>query len=106
DLHVAVRVLAEALAGRDPVVVDDAERAEAHVVGVVVIREGERVARVEPPVVRVPSLLAASNADRHRSLLPPSRKAPAAKRNRARLRRATRIEPARGPPRLWRGLER
>ena len=47
------RVRAEALPRRDAVLVDDAERAEAHVVGVVVVRERERVVRVEPPVLGV-----------------------------------------------------
>ena len=53
DLHVAVRVGAEALAGRDAVVVDHAQRAEAHVLGVVVVGEREGVVGVEPAVVGV-----------------------------------------------------
>ena len=56
DLHVAVRVGAEALAGRDPVLVDDPERAEAHVGGVVVVGEREGVRGVEPAVVEVAAL--------------------------------------------------
>ena len=39
DLHVAVSVRAEALAGLDPVVVQHAQGAEAHVVGIVVVAE-------------------------------------------------------------------
>src|SRR5262249_54639403 len=48
DLHVAVRVRAEAAAGGDAVVVEDAQAAEAHVLGVVVVGERERVPAVEP----------------------------------------------------------
>ena len=48
DLHVAVGVRAEALPGGDAVLVDHAQRAEAHVARVVVVREGEGVAAVEP----------------------------------------------------------
>jgi hypothetical protein len=44
DLHVAVRVGGEAAAGGDAVLVDDPELAEAHVVGIVVLAERERVA--------------------------------------------------------------
>ena len=43
DLHVCVCVGAEALTRRDPILVDHAERAEARVRWVVVIREGEGV---------------------------------------------------------------
>ena len=49
-------VRAEALPGRDAVVVDDAQGAEAHVRGVVVVGERERVVRVEPAVVGVAAL--------------------------------------------------
>src|SRR5437667_11740351 len=48
DLHVAVRVGAEALPGIDPVLVDDPQHAEAHVPRIVVAVEGEAVAAVEP----------------------------------------------------------
>ncbi len=41
DFHVAVWVHAEAAAGKDDVVVDHAQRAEAHPVGIVVIAERE-----------------------------------------------------------------
>ena len=46
------------LPGRDPVLVDDAQRPEAHVLGVVVIGERKRVEGLQPPVVRVPPLVA------------------------------------------------
>src|SRR5262249_26215418 len=48
DLHVAVRVGAEAGARPNPVLVHDAEAAEAHVGGVVVVAERERVPAVQP----------------------------------------------------------
>jgi hypothetical protein len=59
DLHVAVRVGAEAAAGLHPVLVDDPELAEPHEAGVMVAGEGEGVVRVEPAVVGVSSLLCA-----------------------------------------------
>jgi len=58
DLHVAMPVGAEALTGRDAVLVDHPERTEPHVGRVVVIGEGEAVAGVEPPVAGVASVLA------------------------------------------------
>jgi hypothetical protein len=39
DFHVAMRMGAEALAGRDAVLVQDAQSAEPHVAGVVVLGE-------------------------------------------------------------------
>ena len=48
DLHVAVGVRRKSRAGRDAVVVDDAQRAEPHVVGIVIVAEREGVAAVEP----------------------------------------------------------
>jgi hypothetical protein len=53
DFHVAVRVGGEAGAGGDAVFVDDAERAEAHVGGVVVVAEAEGMEGAEPAVVGV-----------------------------------------------------
>jgi hypothetical protein len=56
DLHVAVRVRAEALAGLHEVLVDHPQRAEAQVRGVEVVGEGEAVPALEPAVLRVPAL--------------------------------------------------
>ena len=63
DLHVAVRVRRKALARLDPVLVDHAQRAEAHVLRVVVVGEGERVAALEPAVPGMPALVAAPDLD-------------------------------------------
>src|SRR6185436_2970104 len=60
DLRVAMTVGAEALAGLHPVLVDHPQRAVAHVPGVVVVGEGERVVGVEPAVVGVAALRAAA----------------------------------------------
>src|SRR5262249_14608271 len=46
DLHVAVSMRAEARAGRHGVLVDDPQRAEAHLTRAVVVREGEAVLAV------------------------------------------------------------
>jgi len=51
DLHVAVAMPAEALAGRHPVLVDHPQVAEAHVFPVVVIGKGKTVLRLEPAMV-------------------------------------------------------
>src|SRR6185436_5249268 len=51
DLHVPVAVGAEAGAGGDGVVVDDAQVAHAHVGRVVVVGEREGVEALEPAVV-------------------------------------------------------
>ena len=56
DLHVAVRMLAEARRGRDAVLVDDAQRAEAHVRGIVVLVKRKTEIGVEPAVVGMASL--------------------------------------------------
>src|SRR5262249_18192994 len=58
----------EALAGLDAVVVDDAERAEAHVARVAVIAERKRMPAVEPVEARAPALAGAADGD-HDSLL-------------------------------------
>ena len=53
DFHVAMRVLSEARAGRDLVIIDHAQAAETHVRRVVVAREGKCVVTVQPAVVGV-----------------------------------------------------
>src|SRR5262245_15614649 len=63
DLHVAVAVRAEALPGLDAVLVDHAQRAEAHVARVVIVGEGEGVPALEPAVARVPALGALAQPD-------------------------------------------
>jgi hypothetical protein len=68
DLHVAMRVPAEALAGSDAIFIDDPQRAEAHVGGVVVVGEREGVVAVEPAVVGVAALAGSANGD-HGSVL-------------------------------------
>ena len=53
DLHVAMRMHAEALAGADPVFVDDPQVTESHMPRIVVIRKGKAEFGVEPAMVRV-----------------------------------------------------
>src|ERR1700757_4848180 len=69
DLHVPMAVHPEPLTGRNPVVVDDPQGAEARVGGVVVIAEGKRVPGVEPAVVEVASLGSLADLDHDRLLL-------------------------------------
>jgi hypothetical protein len=61
DLHVPVRVGAEALAGRDAVVVDDAQAAEAEPPRVVIVGEAEGVVAVQPPVLGVAAFVGSSS---------------------------------------------
>ncbi len=65
DFHVAVRVSGEAGAGGDAVFVDDAERAEAHVGGVVVVAEAEGVEGAEPAVVGVAAVRGFAKGEFH-----------------------------------------
>src|SRR6185437_10616647 len=55
DLHVAMGVRAEAAAGLHAVLVDHAQRPEAHAVGIVVVREREAVQGAQPAVVGEPA---------------------------------------------------
>lgn len=57
----------ESLGGGDGVFVDDAEGAEAHVVGVPVLAEGEGVVGVEPAVVEVAAIGGSSDGDHGRA---------------------------------------
>ena len=61
DLHVAVRMRAEAHAGQDEVVVDDTQAAEAEPLRVVIVREAEGEIAVQPTVVDVAAFIGASN---------------------------------------------
>ena len=61
DLHVAMRMRAEALPGRDAVVIDDAQGAEAHVRRIVVVGEGEGVMRLQPAVIGVAAFVCPSD---------------------------------------------
>src|SRR5580765_2230355 len=63
DLHITMRMGSEAAAGGDSVVVEDAQRAEAVVLGIAIVCKRKRVIRVEPAVVGVASIGAASNGD-------------------------------------------
>ena len=67
DLHVLVRMAAEALARRDAVFVHHAQAAEPHVGGIVVGREGECVVGVEPAVVGVAAFVAFADGDHVRT---------------------------------------
>ena len=51
DLHVAMAVRTEAHAGLHAILVDDAQRSEAHVRGIVVIGKREAVPGIQPAVL-------------------------------------------------------
>src|SRR5262249_19289154 len=63
NLHVAVAVPAEALAGLDTVVVQHPKGSKAHVRGVLVVTEGKRMPAVEPAQLGLPSLVGSPNLD-------------------------------------------
>src|SRR5271157_5127368 len=51
----------ETAAGRDPIFVDHAQRAETHPLGIGVIVETESMARLQPAIVAAATLVAAPN---------------------------------------------
>src|SRR6204780_1349001 len=63
NLHVAMRMGGEPGAGADAILVDDAQRAKSHLLGIVVVAERERVTAVEPVDFRASAIgrLARSN---------------------------------------------
>jgi len=70
DFHVLVGMARETGAGSDPIIIDDAKRTETHVRGIVVFREREGVAAVEPTVSSPATVSASSNGD-HRPWITP-----------------------------------
>ena len=56
NLHVAVTMGVKAGAGADLVLVDDPQRAEAHMVGIVIMAEGKAVTAVEPAEIGLATL--------------------------------------------------
>ena len=67
DLHVLMRMRAEAGARAHHVVVRDQQQAVMRVLGIVVIREAEAVPRVEPGQARVKPLAGPTDVDRRSS---------------------------------------
>ncbi len=63
DFHIAVGVHAEAFSGHDEVIINDAERAEAHPIGVVIIGEAERMVGIEPAVLGVAAFMGFTDDD-------------------------------------------
>ncbi len=65
NLHVAMPVLGEPGSRLDDVVVDHPQRTEPHVLGIVVLRERERVAAIEPAVIGVSARQRGTDGERH-----------------------------------------
>src|SRR5579862_5760759 len=63
DLHVAMAMGVEAGARRDAILIDDAQRAEAHVLRIVIMAEGEAVAAIEPAELCLAALFGGANGD-------------------------------------------
>src|SRR6266853_3193672 len=63
NFHIAVRVRRKSSAARDAVVVHHAERAELHVLRIVIIRERKSEMRVQPAVVGMAAVTALANVD-------------------------------------------
>src|SRR2546423_10267833 len=61
DFHVAMRMRWKTGIGRDPIFVDDAQRAESHPPGIPEIVETESVVSLEPSVVSATTLIGATN---------------------------------------------
>src|SRR5580700_3075828 len=63
NFHIAVTVHSEAHAGINTIVVDDAERSESHLGGIIVIAERKRMVRVEPAMIKMAALIRSSNLE-------------------------------------------
>ena len=63
DLHVAMAVRSEPLAGRDAILVEHAQHAEAHEVRILIAAEGECGVGVQPPEVGAAAVFAPANRD-------------------------------------------
>ena len=61
DLHVTMPVRAEARSRRHPILIDDPQGAELHMLWIEIIRERKRVKRLQPTVVGISPVSAASN---------------------------------------------
>src|SRR3954447_2221977 len=68
DLHIAVRVRRETALGGDLVVVPNANPSPSHAVGVVIAREREMVAGVEPTVVGMAEAVEGADIDHKRKM--------------------------------------
>src|SRR5690606_8105297 len=64
DLHVAVRMDRKASARRDAILVDHAERAVLRIRRIDVARERERIPRLQPAEVAIPTLVARPQLER------------------------------------------
>ena len=62
NLHIAMRMAAEAFSRRDYVVVKDAQRAPIEVARILISREAKRVARVQPAMIERRAIGGALNA--------------------------------------------
>src|ERR1700730_11242135 len=61
NFHVAMRMHAKALARRHVVLIDYAQRAKLHMLGVVVVGERKCEPAIEPSMLRMPALFTWSN---------------------------------------------
>jgi len=61
DLHVAMRMCGEAVIGRDPIFVDDAQRTESHPFWIPVIVEAEGVMALQPALISAAAFVAFSD---------------------------------------------
>ena len=61
NFHVAMRMRGKTIVGRDPILVNHAQRTEAHPLGIPVIVEAESMVSLEPAVIAAAAILTASN---------------------------------------------
>src|ERR1019366_5128590 len=69
DLHIVMGMRRETAAGRNPIFIDHAQRAEAHPLRIGVIVKTESMARLQPAVVAAATLIARSDGHHRCSLL-------------------------------------
>src|SRR5437868_11865375 len=69
DFHVAMRVRGKSSVGRDPIFVDDAQRAKSNPLRIPVVAEAKGVMGFEPAVVSSTTFLGRTNANHSHSPL-------------------------------------
>src|SRR5712664_1998766 len=68
DLHIAMGMSGKPAFGRDPIFVNDAQRAETHPFGVGIVAKAKRMVGFQPAVIAAATLIAASDANHDRLL--------------------------------------
>src|SRR5579863_7008131 len=66
DFHVAMRMRWKSVVGRNPIFIDDAQRAKSHPLGIPIVGKAEGVLRLEPAVISTAAFGAGTNLNHGR----------------------------------------